>query len=138
MAHTWLLKTEPSTYSFAQLQRDGRTVWDGVNNALALKHLAQVRKGDELFIYHTGGEKAVVGTATALSAAYPDPRHGDPTQLVIDVVPVAPLARPVGLAEIKADPTFRSWDLVRLPRLSVVAVSPAQRQAVVRLARRPA
>jgi predicted RNA-binding protein with PUA-like domain len=135
MAHTWLLKTEPSTYSFAQLQRDGRTVWDGVTNALALKHLAQVSQGDELFIYHTGGEKAVIGTATALSAAYPDPTQGDPKRLVIDLAPVAPLARPVGLAEIKADPALRTWDLVRLPRLSVVAVAPAQRQAVLRLAR---
>jgi len=136
MAHTWLLKTEPSTYSFAQLQRDGRTVWDGVTNALALRHLAQVRKGDELLIYHTGGEKAVVGTATALSAAHPDPTQADPKRLVIDLAPVAPLARPVRLAEIKADPTLRSWDLVRLPRLSVMAVSPGQRQAVMRLARR--
>ena len=138
MAQAWLLKTEPSTYSYAQLQQDGRTVWDGETNALALKHLAQVRKGDQLFIYHTGGEKAVVGTATALSAAYPDPTQGDPKRLVIDLAPAAPLPRPVPLAEIKADPTLRTWDLVRLPRLSVVAVSPAQRQAVVRLARRPA
>ncbi len=138
MAHTWLLKTEPSTYSFAQLQREQRTVWDGITNALALKHLAQVRKGDALLIYHTGGEKAVVGTATALSAAYPDPTQGDPKRLVIDLAPAAPLTRPVSLAEIKADPALRTWDLVRLPRLSVVAVSPAQRQAVMRLARRPA
>ena len=123
MAGRWLLKTEPSAYSFAHLQRDQRTVWDGVKNPMALKHLAQVRKGDRLFVYHTGDEKAVVGIATALSAAYPDPQKHDPKLLVIDLAAVSALPRPVTLAEIKANAKFKGWELVRLPRLSVMPVS---------------
>jgi predicted RNA-binding protein with PUA-like domain len=122
----WLLKTEPTVYSFAHLQTDTRTIWDGVKNPHALKNLAQVRPGDGLFIYHTGNEKAIMGTATALSAAYPDPKQDDPRQLVIDVAPVAPLPRPVTLAEVKASPMFAGWELVRLPRLSVMPVSVEQ------------
>ena len=122
MGH-WLLKTEPTAYSFAQLQKDTRAVWDGVKNPQALKNLAQVQKGDQLFIYHTGDEKAVVGIATALSGAYPDPKKSDPKLLVIDIAPVAPLPRPVTLAEVKASPRFAGWELVRLPRLSVMPVS---------------
>jgi predicted RNA-binding protein with PUA-like domain len=135
MAHGWLLKTEPSTYSFADLQRDQRTVWDGVKNPQALKNLAQVLKGDRLFIYHTGGEKAVVGIATALSAAYPDPKKNDPKLLVVDLAAGAPLSRPVTLAEIKASPKFQGWELVRLPRLSVMPVSPDQWSEIERMAK---
>ena len=98
-------------------------MWDGVKNPQALKNLSQVQKGDRLFIYHTGDEKAVVGIATALSGAYPDPKKTDPKLLVIDIAPVAPLPRPVTLAEIKASPKFAGWELVRLPRLSVMPVS---------------
>ncbi len=132
----WLLKTEPSAYSFDRLQRDRRTVWDGVKNPLALKHLAQVQKGDRLFIYHTGDEKVVVGIATALSAAYPDPQKRDPKLLVIDLAPVSALPRPVTLADIKADPRFKGWELVRLPRLSVMRVSAEQWAAIEQLAKR--
>ena len=118
----WLLKTEPTAYSFAQLQKDKRAVWDGVKNPQALKNLKQVQKGDRIFIYHTGDEKAVIGVATALSGAYPDPTKTDPKLLVIAIAPVAPLPRPVTLAEIKASPKFAGWELVRLPRLSVMPV----------------
>jgi predicted RNA-binding protein with PUA-like domain len=135
MARTWLLKTEPSTYSFADLQRDKRTVWDGVKNPQALKNLGQVSKGDHLLIYHTADEKAVVGIATALSAAYPDPKKNDPKLLVIDLAPVAPLARPVTLAEIKASPTFTGWELIRLPRLSIMPVSSEHWHAIERMAK---
>lgn len=135
MAHGWLLKTEPSTYSFADLQRDKRTVWDGVKNPQALKNLSQVQKGDGLFIYHTGDEKAVVGIATALSGAYADPKKNDPKLLVIDLGPSAPLPRPVTLAEIKASPKFAGWELVHLPRLSVMPVSPAHWLEIERLAK---
>jgi predicted RNA-binding protein with PUA-like domain len=123
MAGRWLLKTEPSAYSFAQLERDGRAVWDGVKNPMALKHLSRVQKGDRLLIYHTGGEKAVVGIAAALRSAYPDPKQKDPKLVVIDIEPVAALPRSVPLAELKADPKFQGWELVRLPRLSVMPVS---------------
>ncbi len=136
MARGWLLKTEPSAYSFDRLQRDQRTVWDGVKNPLALKHLAEVQKGDRLFIYHTGDEKAVVGIATALSTAYPDPQKRDPKLLVIDLAAVSALPRPVTLAEIKADPKFKDWELVRLPRLSVMRVSAEQWSAIEQLAKR--
>ena len=135
MAGRWLLKTEPSAYSFAQLQREKRTVWDGVKNPMALKNLAQVQKGDRLFIYHTGDEKAVVGTATALGPAYPDPKKNDPKLLVIEIAAAAPLPRPVTLAEIKADPKFRGWDLVRLPRLSVMPVSDDHAEEIERMAK---
>ncbi len=135
MAGHWLLKTEPSAYSFAQLQHDKRAVWDGVKNPMALKNLGQVQKGDQLFIYHTGDEKAVVGIAAALSAAYPDPKKNDPKLLVIDLAPVAPLPGPVTLAEIKANPKFKGWELVRLPRLSVMPATAEQWAEVERLAK---
>ncbi len=133
MANCWLLKTEPSAYSFAQLARDTKTVWDGVKNPQALKNLAQIAMGDELLIYHTGDEKAVVGTATAVSAAYVDPKHNDPKLLVIEIKVGSALARPVRLAEMKSNAKFAGWDLVRLPRLSVMAVPPALRREIERL-----
>jgi len=136
MPQTWLLKTEPSTYSFADLQRDKRTVWDGVKNPQALKNLSQVKPGDRLLIYHTGNEKAVVGVATALAAAYPDPKKNDPRLLVIDLAPVAALPRAVTLAEIKASSAFKGWELVRLPRLSVMPVSAAHWAEIERMAKR--
>ncbi len=138
MTGRWLLKTEPSVYSFAQLQRDGQTVWDGVKNPMALKNIGQMRKGDDVLIYHTGDEKAAVGTATVLSDPYADPKHKDPKLLVFDVAAVEPLSRPVALAEIKAHPAFKNWELVRLPRLSVMPVSAAYWAEIQRLAKRHA
>ena len=130
----WLLKTEPSTYAFSQLQRERRAVWDGVKNPLALRNLSAMKKGDKVFIYHTGTEKAVVGTAIVLGAAYPDPKIKDSRFLVIDLAPEAALPRPVRLAEIKVNPRFHGWELVRLPRLSVMPVSPEQWAEIERLA----
>lgn len=135
MSQSWLLKTEPSTYSFADLQRDKRTVWDGVKNPQALKNLGQMQKGDRLLIYHTGDEKAVVGIATALSAAYADPKKNDPKLWVVDLAPAAALPRPVTLAEIKASPKFAGWELVRLPRLSVMPVSAQHWTEIERMAK---
>jgi predicted RNA-binding protein with PUA-like domain len=135
MTQAWLLKTEPSTYSFADLQRDRRTVWDGITNALALRNLARVKKGDRLLIYHTGNERAVVGRARALRGAYADPRAADPKRLVIEVGDGPALARPVTLSEIKALPIFAGWELLRLPRLSVIPVSQAQLAEIERLSR---
>ncbi len=132
----WLLKTEPSVYSFAQLQNDRRTVWDGVKNAMALKNIGQMRKGDHVLIYHTGDEKAAVGTGTVLSDPYPDPKQKDPKLLVFDLAPLAALPRPVSLAEIKAHTAFAGWELVRLPRLSVMPVTPTHWAEVHRLAGR--
>ena len=126
MANRWLFKTEPSAYSFQQLVKDGRTAWDGVKNNLALKHLKEISKGDPILIYHTGDEKAAVGIARALGGAYPDPSQKDPKLLVADIEAVKPLPRPVTLAEIKASSKLAKFDLVRLPRLSIMPVSDEQ------------
>jgi predicted RNA-binding protein with PUA-like domain len=122
---TWLFKEEPTHYGFGQLERDGRTTWSGVKNALAQKHLKAVRKGDRILYYHTGDEKAIVATATAACDAYPDPKDESAKSFVVDIVPGKPLARPVTLAEIKAAPLFADFDLVRISRLSVMPVSAA-------------
>ncbi len=125
MPNRWLLKTEPGEYSFHDLIRDGRTVWDGVTNPLALKHLRAIRKGDDLLIYHTGNVRAVVGLARALTGPYPDPTTNDPRLVVVDVAPVRPLATPVPLEAMKAALAFRDFELTRLPRLSVMPVPAA-------------
>ncbi len=131
----WLFKEEPSHYSFEQLQADGRTVWSGVKNALAQKHLRAVRKGDRILYYHTGGEKAVVGVARAASHAYSDPANE--SLAVVDVTPVRPLQRPVSLAEVKASGRFASFPLVRMPRLSVMPVSDEEWAAIEEMSRAP-
>ena len=135
MAQRWLFKTEPSTYSWADLARDGRTVWDGVKNALALKHLAAVATGDEVLIYHTGDEKAAVGIAKVMRGAYPDPKRKDARLVVVDLQPVKALARPVALGEMRANPKLAGFDLLRLPRLSVMPVSAEQWAAIMEMAR---
>lgn len=135
MANRWLFKTEPSAYSFQQLQKDKRTVWDGVKNNLALKHLSAIKRGEAIVVYHTGDEKAVVGLAHAASDAYPDPGKKDPKLLVVDIEADKALPRPVTLAEIKADPKLKSFDLVRLPRLSVMPVSDDEWKAIESMAK---
>lgn len=120
----WVLKSEPSTYAYADLVRDGRTVWDGIRNAQALIHLRAMRQGDRAMFYHTGDEKAIVGVARIASDPYPDPEAGGDKLVVVDLVPDKPLVRPIPLAAIKADPAFASLGLVRHSRLSVVPVPP--------------
>ena len=137
MARRWLFKTEPSTYSWADLERDRRTVWDGVKNALALKHLAAVATGDQVLIYHTGDEKAAVGIAKVVRGAYPDPKQKDVRLDVVDLQPVKALARPVALGEMRANRELAGFDLLRLPRLSVMPVSAEQWAAIMEMARRP-
>jgi predicted RNA-binding protein with PUA-like domain len=126
MANRWLFKTEPSVYSFQQLEKDKKTMWDGVKNNLALKNLKDISRGDEILIYHTGDEKAAVGVARALGGAYPDPSKKDPKLLVVDIEAVKPLPRPVTLAEVKANKKLANFDLVRLSRLSIMKVSDDQ------------
>jgi predicted RNA-binding protein with PUA-like domain len=126
MSGYWLLKTEPSTYSYASLERDGRTAWDGVRNNLALTHLRAMKAGDRVLVYHTGDEKAVVGLAKVARAAYPDPKLDDPRLVVVDIAPEKPLPAPVPLADVKAEPAFKDFALVRMSRLSVMPVNPAQ------------
>lgn len=122
----WLVKEEPEHYSYDALVRDGRTVWAGVRNPLAQKHLRSIRKGDRIFYYHTGKQKAVVAIAKAASDAYDDPKDATGRLAVVDVVPEKKLSRPVTLAEIKADASFASFALVRMSRLSVMPVTDAE------------
>src|SRR5262249_60588910 len=124
----FLVKTEPSTYSFANLQRDKRTVWDGVSNPVALRHLATIRKGDTVVVYHTGDEKQAVGLAVAASDPYPDPKLKDPRRPVVDLAPERALPGPVSLARVKADPVLKATGLARLPRLPVMPLSPPPSQ----------
>lgn len=131
---TWLLKTEPAEYSFADLESDGSTTWDGVTGSLALQHLREIKTGDEVVIYHTGSERAAVGLARVTRGAYADPGSHDGRLVVVDLEPMRRFARPVTLAQIKADPTFASCDLVHLPRLSVMPLSTAHRTRLLALA----
>jgi predicted RNA-binding protein with PUA-like domain len=132
----WLFKEEPTHYAFAELRRDKRTLWDGVTNNLARQHLRQVRRGDRILYYHTGSEKAVVGEMRAVSDAGPHPLADDPKAVVVEVEAVRQLPHAVSLARIKADPGLGTWDLVRLPRLSVMPVTPAQWERIQELSRK--
>ena len=123
MVNYWLVKTEPSTYSFADLERDGSTVWDGVSNALALKHLRGMKRGDLAFVYHTGDEKRIVGIARVASDPYPDPKGKDPKLVVVGLEAQQRLPQAVPLAAVKADAEFEDFELVRMGRLSVMPVS---------------
>ena len=122
----WLLKTEPDHYSYADLERDGATIWDGVANNAALLHIRSMQPGDLALIYHTGDERQAVGLAEITSAPYADPQAGDPKLVVVDLRPLRHLPRPVTLAAVKADPAFADFALVRQGRLSVVPVTPEQ------------
>ena len=133
----WLLKTEPDCYSWADLARDKKTAWDGVTNALALKHIRSMKKGDEAVIYHTGEERAVVGVAQVESDPYPDPKADDAKLVVVDVKPKKKLATSVTLSDFKADPAFAGWDLLRISRLSVVPVPDAMWDRLLELAGGP-
>ena len=122
----WLVKEEPEHYSYDQLEKDRTTVWAGVKNPLAQKHLRSIKKGDGIFYYHTGKQKAVVALARAASNAYPDPKDKTGKFHVVDIAADKKLARPVTLAEIKADRSFASFPLVRMSRLSVMPVTDAE------------
>ncbi len=131
----WLFKEEPTHYSFDQLIRDRRAVWDGITNNLALKNLRAARKGDLALFYHGGEERSVVGIMKVVSDPYPDPRLNDERFVVVDVEPSRSLERPVRLNEIKADPKLVKFDLVRLPLLSVMRVPKDVWDTVLNLAR---
>jgi predicted RNA-binding protein with PUA-like domain len=131
----WILKTEPSTYSFDRLLKERTTIWDGVSNPLALKHLREMAVGDKVLIYHTGNEKAAVGLAHVTRAAYPDPK--DAKLVVVDLQADRPLPKPVPLAAVKADSAFADLALVRMGRLSVVPVKPDQWKRLMEMAEEP-
>ena len=130
----WLFKSDPEHYGFPDLVRERRTAWDGVSNNLALKNLRNARPGDLVLIYHTGDEKSVVGAAEVTSEPYPDPKQKNPRLVVVDVKALHALPRAVTLEEIKKASSLRNFDLVRLPRLSIMPVSEAQWKTLMKLA----
>jgi predicted RNA-binding protein with PUA-like domain len=129
----WLLKTEPEEYSYCDLERDGTTVWEGVSNSLALKHLRTMEIGDLALIYHTGKQRRVIGVAQIVSQPYPDPKLDDAKRVVVQVRAVRRLQEPITLTQIKQDGNFEGFDLVRLTRLSVVPVSEPHWQRLLQL-----
>jgi predicted RNA-binding protein with PUA-like domain len=129
----WLFKEEPTHYGFDDFVKDKGTTWSGVRNPVAQKHLHAVKRGDRVFYYHTGNEKAVVGVAKATGNAYSDPDDKSGRFAVVDIAPVEKLARPVTLAEIKADAAFKNFPLVRISRLSVMPVSDDEWNRIVKL-----
>jgi predicted RNA-binding protein with PUA-like domain len=133
----WLVKEEPTHYNFETLIKDGRTAWSGVKNPLAQKHLKSIHKGDRVFYYHTGNEKAIVGIARALSDAYLDPKDKSGKLSAFDVGPVKRLRKPVTLAAIKSSQRFPTFPLVRMARLSVMPVTDAEWKAIEAMSEEP-
>jgi predicted RNA-binding protein with PUA-like domain len=131
----WLMKSDPETYSFADLERDGQTCWDGVSNNLALKHLRSAHEGDAVLIYETGEVKAVVGFAEVASDPYANPKRKDPRLVVIDLKAGRRLPKPITLSEIKQQPSLKDFYLVRMPRLSVMPVTDSQWKSILELAK---
>ena len=129
----WLVKSEPSAYSFEQLEKDRETSWDGVRNYAARGHLRAMKKGDEVFFYHSNEGLAIVGIAKVAKEAYQDPTTDDTNWVVVDFVPVEPLKKPVTLAQIKADESLKNINLVRQGRLSVVSIKPEEFDRIVEL-----
>ncbi len=131
----WLVKSEPSKYSWDELVKDGSTYWDGVRNAQARNNLAAMKLGDQVLYYHTNEGKEVVGIAKVTKTAYPDPTTDDERWVVVDLAPVKPLARPVTLKEIKADAALAKILLVTQSRLSVMPIPKPAFDRIVALGR---
>jgi len=132
MKNYWLVKQEPSTYSYDKLEKEKKTVWDGVHNNLALKHIRLMKKGDQALFYHTGDEKRAVGIIKITKDPYPNPKEDDKRFVAMDVKPIARLKRPVTLDEIKKDSIFKNWELVRISRLSVMPVPQKLWDAIIK------
>jgi predicted RNA-binding protein with PUA-like domain len=124
----WLFKEEPTCYNYAQLEKDGSTVWSGVKNALARQHLRKIQAGDRVLYYSTGQERAIVGEMRVVAGPTVDAGSDDPKSVVVTVAAVKRWEPPVALAQIKDDPFFADWELIRISRLSVMPVSAAQWQ----------
>ncbi len=131
------MKTEPETYSFERMLREGRACWDGVRNFSARNALRAMREGDAVLVYHSGERREVVGIARVAREAYPDPTATEPAWVAVDLVPERPLARPVALCEIKADASLGDIALVRQSRLSVMSLPRARFARILALSRRP-
>lgn len=121
----WLLKQEPTVYNFDKMEKEKKTVWDGVKNNLALKHMRNMKKGDKAIFYHTGDEKQAVGIVDIITNPYPNPKESDKRFIVFDVLVSSRLVRPVTLGEIKNDSKFKDWELVKNSRLSAMPVPKA-------------
>ena len=130
----WLLKSEPSAYSWDQLVKDKRTNWSGVRNFQAAANLKAMKKGDRAFFYHSGEGKEIVGVAEIVKEAYPDTTDNSGRFVMVDVVPVEPVKTPVSLAAIKATPALKTMPLVRLSRLSVSPVSAEEWRTIAKMA----
>ena len=131
----WLVKSEPGTYGWEDLVRDGRTRWDGIRNAQARNNLQAMRAGDRVLFYHSGDGKEIVGVAVVVKAAYPDPSTDDERWVVVDLAPMAPLREPVSLADVKRDPALAALPLVRQGRLSVMPIEPRAFARILALAK---
>jgi len=131
---TFIFKTEPGEFSFDDLVRDRAAVWEGVSSPAALAHLRTARKGDSVLVYHTGNERRIVGLATITRDPYPDPRLDDPKRVVVDLKAGKGAPTPVALSDIRADPRFKDFALVKQGRLSVIPVPPAIDKALRSLA----
>jgi len=135
MASFWLLKTEPGSYSYDDLAKEKKTVWDGVRNPVALKNIRAMKKGDSVFVYHTGSEKAVIGIAEVTRDPFPDPKENDPKVMVMEIKATKKLGSPVLLSTIKGERSFKGFELVRLPRLSVMPVSVSHWKKILTMAK---
>jgi predicted RNA-binding protein with PUA-like domain len=133
MKNYWLVKQEPSAYSWSDFVRERRTSWTGVRNYTARNNLRRMGKGDEVLFYHSGDEKAVVGIAKVAREVYPDKTAKEGDWSTVDLAPVKTLPRPITLAAIKAEPRLKKIPLVRLPRLSVMPMSPAEFRLILRM-----
>ena len=136
MKNFWLVKQEPSSYSWADFVGDGKTTWTGVRNFAARNNLRKMRTGDEVLFYHSGEEKAVVGIAKVTRTAYPDPTAKEGDWSTVDLAAVKPLARPVTLREIKANSRLKGIPLVRQSRLSVMPLAEPEFREIVNMCER--
>ena len=134
-ASHWLVKSEPATYGWHDLEKDGRTRWDGVRNAQARNNLNEMRVGDLALFYHSGESKEIVGVTKVVKAAYPDPTTDDERWVVVDLAPVAALSQPVSLADVKRDAALAEIALVRQSRLSVMPIEPRAFARILTLAK---
>jgi predicted RNA-binding protein with PUA-like domain len=135
MPNRWLFKTEPQDYSYEDLVRDKRVMWCGMRNSITLKNLREVRLGDQILIYHEGVENAVIGTAEAVTDAYPDPMEDDASIVVVEIKPRRKFAEPVLLAELRATRALDDFDPARLPLLTVMPVNSVEWQVIQELSR---
>jgi predicted RNA-binding protein with PUA-like domain len=130
----WLLKSEPGTYSFADLERDGRTVWDGVRNNTAALHLRAMKKGDEALFYHSGEDRQVVGIAKIVTEHFPDKTDPAGRFVAVEIAPVRPVKTPVTLAQMKAEPALADMAMIKLSRISVSPVTEAEWKTILKMA----